>query len=115
MDTERLMRQRHAETAQIRAALEAKLGIYGYPEKDFASLVFDVSEFHEACRIYLDHIRTLLDAKARDLFLGVELATIGAYLEDARGHLEDAIHSLARFHSFLSEQDETRSPSKDKD
>ena len=97
------MRQRHAETAQIRAALKAKLRKYGYPKEDLASLVFDIAEFHEACRVYLEHVRTLSDKAAeRDPFIGVELATIGAYLEDARKHLEDTLHSMAKFHSFLS-------------
>lgn len=95
---------RIAETNLIRDAVGLQFKGYGYPESDLANLAFDISEFHEACRAYLERVGKLLAERERNPDLvGVQLATIEAGLRDARSHIEDLLTSLPKFYSFLAD------------
>ncbi len=98
------LQDRIAEAGRMRTAFESKFQNYGYPHKELATLAFDISEFHDACRAYLIQIQKLVtDPTVDPDLVGAELSKLEALLEDASGHLNDLRESLEKFNRFLSD------------
>ncbi len=91
------------EVIRYYEAFHAKFKEYGYDKEKLVQLASDLAGFYGACIAYQQEFNELLGA---DRHIGVHLATLDAWLKDAKGHLNKLVVSLPKFHRFVSESDD---------
>jgi len=84
-------------------AFHAKFKDFSYDKKQLVQLSSDLSGFYGACVAFQQKFQELLGA---DRHIGVHLATLDAWLKDAKGHVDRLVVSLPKFHRFVSKSDD---------
>jgi len=93
-----------AETEKLKGRLRSRLSRYGYPDDKLDQVIFDIVEYHEACRKYILLVNEILAAGSEQAsVLNSTLGSIMGRFDDWKRRLNALTRSLPRFRRLVSD------------